>query len=118
MKKQRVIRAGAIELVDPEGRVRLVLAAALGGQPALALYDRGGVLRATLYLGEREEPSLILGSQMMLYVDSNGVPQIRLDGGGQAVLNPGLLSLGDEARRISFAPQDVPPPVRDASNLG
>lgn len=101
MKRQQVIRAGAIELVDAKGRVRMVLA--VEGGPAVILYDRKGSPSATLYLGANDEPTLTLTSK-----NAKALPQVRLQQGEtRSILAAGALGLQDRTQLLYFEPPRV-----------
>lgn len=82
MKRHRVLQAERFEIVDQDGQARMILSVD-DGCPCMELLDSSGHLRATLYVGPQGEPGLAFGRNtkdinLLLYVDRNGAPQIRL----------------------------------------
>jgi hypothetical protein len=90
MKKQPRLRVGGLEVIDSAGHPRIVLGVK-DDQPALELLDSGGQVRASLHITpDLEEPTLLLmnpaGEIIIVCVDRDGTPQIRLLQPGQDAL--------------------------------
>jgi hypothetical protein len=98
-ESQVVVRAGAVEIVDEKGNVRVKLGVFEEG-PAVRIYDENGHTRAWLGMSFLDQPQMIfydkITTRMCLGLDSEGTPALEMLGAMTAHAAVRLLKRWDE----------------------